>query len=138
MTFRQTALDNRHQLLLSLSYFRRTQNGMGHADLAEEITQVAIMNGFTEQRTPPKGNTLNSWIRNREVPAWALKASSLLLLDIPEYQPKSDEESKALALTLAEAYPLINTPDELVAILANVASKGCVRYLEEAFQVRKV
>lgn len=104
MEFRQTALENRYLLLLALSALRKNQ-GSGAANTAYEITTQAIKWGYVESRESPAGAMLERWIKNRNPPAWAAKASARILADEVEYTPKSKEEQQAFALMLAEALP---------------------------------
>ena len=111
MNFRQTALDNRYQLIVAIAFLER-QKGCSASSTAYEICQKATQWGYTGPRKPPKGNTLDMWIKRKEVPAWASKAVSRMLLDNPNFKPQSQQQIWALALTLAEAFPDL-LPNEL-------------------------
>lgn len=101
--FRKIALENRYELLRSLSYFGR-QAGQGPGATAYAITQEAIKRGFVAQRKPVSGVVLDGWIREKNPPAWAVKGALFLLLDEDEFAP-SENEMAAVALTLAELFP---------------------------------
>ncbi|MCP5015844.1 MAG: hypothetical protein GY938_11345 [Ketobacter sp.] len=101
--FRKTALGCRYQLLRSLSYFGR-QSGQGPATTAYELTQIAIRCGFVSDRKPVSGAVLDGWIRDKNPPAWAVKAAVVMLFDVSSYTPNY-EEMAAMALVLGELFP---------------------------------
>ena len=101
--FRKQALAHRFELLRSLSYFGR-KNGQGAAGTAYELTQVAMRCGFVGERKPATGVVLDGWIREKNPPAWAVKAAVVMLFDLPEHTP-SYEEMAAMGLVLAELFP---------------------------------
>jgi hypothetical protein len=137
MDFRQTALDNRHRLLVSLSYLNR-QAGTGAAGTVSEITRKAIAWGYVPERNTPTGELMGTWVRRRAIPAWAAKAAARLLLQLTEYKPNTLEETAALALMLAEGFPEADDqtlrsqiPDHLRSFLVDDV-------ISKAIHVRKI
>lgn len=137
MNFRDNALKNRYRLLVSLSYLRRHDQGQGQSDLAKELTALAIEQGYTQPRKAPPGNMINTWIKKREAPAWAVKAAGQLLLKTPNYQPQSNDEAEAFSLVLAETLPAdsLETFIQLIPDTLKVTLEGT---LTNAFEVKKV
>lgn len=122
MNFRENALKNRYRLLVSLSYYWRHHENKGQADLSRILTNRAIVEGFCGDRKVPPGNMINTWVKKREVPAWAVKSAVLLLLDNAEYTPNTADEADALLLTLAELHPELTDSKELRSLLPSAIS----------------
>ncbi len=101
--FRKRALAQRYALLRSLSFFGR-QSGQGPAAVAYELTQIAKQCGFVGDRKPVSGAVLDGWIREKNPPAWAVKAAVVMLFEVPEFSP-SEDEMAAIGLVLAELFP---------------------------------
>lgn len=115
MSFRNRAMENRHLLLLSLSIINK-QNGMGPAGTAYELGQQCYKRGLCDEVKEPKGGLYDSWIRSKKIPAWAARTAAAMLLDIPEYLPRTEDELCALLLMLVEAHDM-ETIDQLSATL---------------------
>ena len=103
------------------------------------LTRTAIEQGYTEPRKAPAGNTINTWIKKRECPAWSVKAATKLLLDFKDYLPNTDDESRALGLALAEVFPHSKVPADFDQILPEHL-KGILTesLLEDAIRNRKL
>ena len=139
MNFREQALKNRYRLLVSLSYHWRHQKNKGQAELAELLTTVAIEQGYSDSRKAPPGNTINTWIKKRECPAWSVKAAVKLLLEFPGYVPNTEDEAKALGLVLAEIHTEATTPGDFDPIVPEHMKDALTEsLLGEAIQHRKL
>lgn len=104
MDFRNIGLANRYKLLLALSH-RRKRDGSGAANTVFEITTKAIKCDYIQDRETPAGAMLERWIKNRNPPAWAAKATARLLAEAIDYSPQEEAEKLAFSLTLVEALP---------------------------------
>lgn len=136
MNFREVALANRHQLIVAIRYLEG-QRGSTAANTAYQITQRAIQWGYTAPREAPKGNTLDMWIKRREVPAWAAKAVARMLLAEPSFRIQNPEQGSALALTLAEALPQQSAVELCMQIPEPLQTQLDSTLLHQACEARK-
>lgn len=136
MSFREVALANRHQLIVAIRYLEG-QRGSSAANTAYQITQKAIQWGYTEPREAPKGNTLDMWIKRREVPAWAAKAVARMLLEEPGFELQNPDQGKALALMLAEALPDCEANDLIKQIPVKLQATMNQSLIDQACGARK-
>lgn len=83
--------------------------------MAFELTQIAIRCGFVDERKPVSGVVLDGWIRDKNPPAWAVKAAAVILFDVAEFAPTEDEMA-AIGSVLAELFPE-DSVEELIAQL---------------------
>lgn len=137
MSFRETALRNRHTLIVAIAYLAR-QKGSTAANTAYEICQQAIQWGYTAPRTAPKGATMDMWVKRKEVPAWAAKAVSRMLLVDPDFQLQSQEQALALALTLAEALPEQSADELFNQIPTSLQKHLTLSLLNQACEAKKI
>ncbi|MCG8313806.1 MAG: hypothetical protein MI976_11365 [Pseudomonadales bacterium] len=133
--FRRIALDNRYELLRSLSYFSR-RAGQGPASSAYAVTQEAIKRGFVAQRKPVSGIVFDGWIRDKNPPAWAVRGALFLLLDEAAFSP-SENEMASIALTLAELFPDKNEGELLAFLQGQLATLPWSEVVSLACKVRK-
>ena len=115
MSFRQIAMENRYKLLLSLIYLNKEKGG-GSASTGYEIGHNAKRMGLIESPKEIKGATLDSWIKTKKIPAWAIRSASNLLLKEEGYQPRDGTELSSLLLMLVEG-ARIESAEELKALV---------------------
>jgi|GEM_PF-4268387 len=101
MIFRQSAMENRYKLLLSLIYANKTR-GAGSAATGYEIGHNAKRLGLVDSAKEIKGTTLESWIKTKKIPAWAARSAADLLLQDINYSPKDESELNSFLLMLVE------------------------------------
>ena len=135
MTFRSIAMENRDQLLVSLSFINKEQ-GMGPAGTAYEVGQQSYKRGFTEEVKTPKGGLYSSWIRSKKIPAWAARTVACILAEIPTYSPRSENELYSLLLMLAEGYDCHSISDLRSKLSANIIVSD--QLLQDAIDSKKI